>query len=133
MFSIIGTVICSPPARLRTQSPIVATLALPRASRRLRPGCVRSRSIGAISATASSSTWCTNPRRRGDLLGHEGATTTMKYLHTDTSGSVSVVNQRNRSKSLNLLKASRLEFPQNSHSRSAGSNEMLILWGRWSR
>jgi integrase len=40
-----------------------------------------------------------------DLLGHEDAKTTMKYLHPDTSGSAAFVNQRNRSKSLHLLKA----------------------------
>ena len=40
-----------------------------------------------------------------DLLGREDAKTTMKYLHPDTSGAASVVNQRNRSKSLHLLKA----------------------------
>jgi integrase len=39
-----------------------------------------------------------------DLLGHEDAKTTMKYLHPDTSGAASIVNQRNRSKSLHLLK-----------------------------
>jgi integrase len=39
------------------------------------------------------------------LMGHEDLKTTMKYLHPDTSGSASVVNQRNRSKSLHLLKA----------------------------
>ena len=31
--------------------------------------------------------------------------TAMKYLHPDTSGSGAVVNQRNHSKSLHLLKA----------------------------
>jgi integrase len=39
-----------------------------------------------------------------DLLGHEDAKTTMKYLHPDTSGAASIVNKRNRSKSLHLLK-----------------------------
>jgi len=39
------------------------------------------------------------------LMGHEDLKTTMKYLHPDTSGSASVVNQRNLSKSLHLLKA----------------------------
>jgi integrase len=38
------------------------------------------------------------------LLGHEDIKTTMKYLHPDTSGSAVIVNQRNRSKSLHLLK-----------------------------
>jgi integrase len=40
-----------------------------------------------------------------ELMGHEDVKTTMKYLHPDTSGSAAVVNQRNRSKSLHLLKA----------------------------
>jgi integrase len=39
------------------------------------------------------------------LMGHEDLKTTMKYLHPDTSDAVSVVNQRNRLKSLHLLKA----------------------------
>jgi integrase len=38
------------------------------------------------------------------LMGHEDLKTTMKYLHPDTSGSAAFVNQRNRSKSLHLLK-----------------------------
>jgi site-specific recombinase XerD len=40
-----------------------------------------------------------------ELMGHEDVKTTMKYLHPDTSGAAAVVNQRNRSKSLQLLKA----------------------------
>ena len=38
------------------------------------------------------------------LMGHTDVKTTMKYLHPDTSGAASIVNQRNRSKSLHLLK-----------------------------
>jgi integrase len=41
-----------------------------------------------------------------ELMGHEDLKTTMKYLHPDTSGAAAVVNQRNRSKSPHLLKAS---------------------------
>jgi integrase len=40
-----------------------------------------------------------------ELMGHEDVKTTMKYLHPDTSGSAAVVNQRNHSKLLHLLKA----------------------------
>jgi site-specific recombinase XerD len=40
-----------------------------------------------------------------DLLGHEDAKTTMRYLHPDTSGVASIVNQRNCSRSLSLLEA----------------------------
>jgi hypothetical protein len=36
--------------------------------------------------------------------GHEDVKTTMKYLHPNTSGSAAVVNQRNQSESLHLLK-----------------------------
>jgi integrase/recombinase XerD len=39
------------------------------------------------------------------LMGHEDLKTTMKYLHPDTSDAASVVDHRNRSKSLHLLKA----------------------------
>jgi integrase len=39
-----------------------------------------------------------------ELMGHESLTTTMKYLHPDTSKSAETVNQRNRTKSLHLLK-----------------------------
>jgi integrase len=39
-----------------------------------------------------------------DLMGHTDVKTTMKYLHPDTSGAAEVVNQRNRTKSLHLLK-----------------------------
>jgi integrase len=39
------------------------------------------------------------------LMGHEDLKTTMKYLHPDTSDAASVVNQRNRSKSMHLLEA----------------------------
>jgi integrase len=40
-----------------------------------------------------------------ELMGHEDVKTTMKYLHPDTSGAAAVVNRRNRSNSLHLLKA----------------------------
>jgi integrase len=40
-----------------------------------------------------------------ELMGHEDIKTTMKYLHPDTSGAAAVVNRRNHSKSLHLLKA----------------------------
>ena len=40
-----------------------------------------------------------------ELMGHEDIKTTMKYLHPDTSDAASVVNQRNRSKSMHLLEA----------------------------
>ena len=40
-----------------------------------------------------------------DLMGHEDIKTTMKYLHPDTSEAAAVVNRRNHSKSLHLLKA----------------------------
>jgi len=40
-----------------------------------------------------------------ELMGHEDVKTTMKYLHPNTSASAAVVNQRNHSKSLHLLKA----------------------------
>lgn len=38
------------------------------------------------------------------LMGHEDLKTTMKYLHPDTSGSAAIVNERNRSRSLHLVK-----------------------------
>jgi site-specific recombinase XerD len=40
-----------------------------------------------------------------ELIGHEDIKTTMKYLHPDTSGAAAIVNRRNHSKSLHLLKA----------------------------
>jgi integrase len=40
-----------------------------------------------------------------ELMGHEDVKTTMQYLHPNTSGSAAVVNQRNYSQSLRLLKA----------------------------
>ena len=40
-----------------------------------------------------------------ELMGHEDVKTTMKYLHPNTSGAAAVVNRRNHSKSLHLLKA----------------------------
>jgi integrase len=45
-----------------------------------------------------------------NLLGHEDATSTMRYLYTDTSGVESILNQRNCSRSLPLLEA-RSEIP----------------------
>jgi integrase len=38
------------------------------------------------------------------LMGHEDLKTTMKYLHPNTSGSAAIVNERNRSRSLHLVK-----------------------------
>ena len=45
-----------------------------------------------------------------DLMGHEDIKTTMKYLHPDTSGAVTVVNRRNHSKSLQPLEGSGLKW-----------------------
>lgn len=39
-----------------------------------------------------------------ELMGHDSLTTTMKYLHPDTSKSAETVNKRNRTKALHLLK-----------------------------
>jgi hypothetical protein len=59
--------------------------------------------------------WATRGRRRLEeepvsgeapaaVMGHEDVKTTMKYLQPNTSGSAAVVNQRNQSESLHLLK-----------------------------
>jgi hypothetical protein len=43
-----------------------------------------------------------------ELMGHEDVKTTMKYLHPNAGCSAAVVNQRNHSKSLHILKATGL-------------------------
>jgi integrase len=77
--------------------------------------CAIQRKLPPISPTlklyCARHTFATDMLREGlnlaevrDLMGHEDVKTTMKYLHPDTSGSAAIVNHRNRSNSLHLLK-----------------------------